>query len=748
MLLGVLSAYRPRPRPRLFVLAIAGLAVVAWSCGSDDAEHTTATPPQPDAVTQPLDDAAPPDAGKIVKFACTGLPRLPSSATIALSPVFTGLAFARPTGLFQAPGDPATWYVVEQTASIVSFPNTPNVAASTEVLAAPLGVDLGTTGEGGLLGFAFHPSYATNGTAFAAYTVRIAGNAGLTQRIARLERVGNGKLAKDVDLFERAVPAASAREEHNLGGMAFGADGNLYVAMGDGYIEGDDPANPAQDPSSVFGKILRITVGPTGPYSIPDGNPFKGGGGAPEVFALGFRNPWRFSFDRDAPHSLWVGDVGDDTWEEINKVEAGKNYGWSTMEGAHCHVAATCSTTGLVPPVVEYQHTNGVKAVIGGYVYRGKKFPSLHGTYFYADFSGVIWSLPNGSPPAKVELETDLAIVSFAQDLDGELYVLAYESLADPAKIFQITAAPPAPPTPFPKTLKATGCVDEKAPTNPVAGLVPYDLNSPLWSDGADKRRWFALPQGTQIHVRDDGDLEPPIGTTLIKEFRLGGKPVETRLFVRHADGDWGGYSYEWNDDGSDATLLETEKRKTIGSQEWFFPSRAQCLRCHTVAAGRSLGLEIGQLNRSFTYPDGRTVNQLAALSEQKLIDRTLGDPATQAKLPEPFGADPIESRTRSYLHANCSFCHRSGGTGEAPHDFLFSTAFAAMMICDVVPTTADLGIENARLFAPNDPARSIIPARMKALDGSRMPPFATSRVDPQGVALIEGWIRSVAACP
>jgi len=680
---------------------------------------------------------------------CGALPRPPSTSRVELVPVFANLSFARPIGLFQAPGDNTRWYEVEQTGSVQSFANAPNVTTKTELLATPLAVELGVTEEGGLLGFAFYPDYVANGTAFLAYTVRKAGNPGLTQRIARYKRNGAGLLGKDIDIFEQAVPRESIREEHNIGSIVFGADRLLYVGLGDAYVLGGDPANPAQNTSSLFGKILRIAAGPTGTYTIPPGNPYAAGGGAPEIYARGFRNPWRFSFDRGNPTHLWVGDVGDDSWEEINRVEIGKNYGWSVMEGTACHGAASCNTTGLELPVVTYAHKLGLLAVIGGYVYRGTQYPALYGSYIYGDFSGRIWSLPNDQPPAKVELETGLTIVSFAEDNAGELYVLAYESLTAPAKIFHIVGAPPAAPSQIPKVLSATGCVDPKSPKSPTQALIPFDVNSPLWSDGAEKKRWLSLPQGTKIHVRDDGDFEFPIGTVLMKEFRLAGKPVETRLLMRHPDGDWGGYSYEWADDGSDAYLLDEEKTKIVAGQEWFFPSTTQCLRCHTVEAGRSLGLEIAQLNKTITYPQtGRTANQLVVLQELGLLDKTLGEPAALPRLADPYGTDPPEARARSYLHANCSFCHRPGASPRTQHNLLFSISLALMKVCNAAPQVSDLGYPNMLILAPGDPTLSLLSIRMQRLDGMRMPPLASSRLDMPGVSLVNEWIQSITACP
>lgn len=728
----------------LAVICIAVLGVAASFAPACSKE----SPPRPlvdAAVPDAAPDAVPPDAGVP---RCTAPPRPPPASRIELVRVFPNLTFNYPLGLFQAPGDSTRWYVVEQTGQIKTFLNQPNVATATDFLAAPLPIDIGATWEGGLLGFAFHPSYATNGTAFLAYTVRTA-SPGLTQRIARFKRNTSGLLEKDIDIFERAVPADSVREEHNFGSLVFGADGLLYASLGDAYVLGDNPAHPSQDPNSVFGKILRIAVSDTGTYTIPQTNPYAAGGGAPEVYARGFRNVWRMSFDRANPTHLWAGDVGDDTREEINRVELGKNYGWSIMEGPGCHAAPTCNTTGLELPIVSYPRKLGLLAVIGGYVYRGTQNPSLVGSYFYGDFSGRIWSLPNGQAPARVELDTGLMITSFAEDNAGELYVIAYETMSEPAQIFRIVAAPPGAPSEVPTKLSLTGCVDPAAPATPGKDLIPFDVNSPLWSDGAEKRRWLSVPPGSKIHVRADGDLELPVGSVVMKEFRLQGKPVETRLFVRHVDGDWGGYTYEWADDGSDAYLLNEEKFEMIGGQEWFYPSTAQCLRCHTTQAGRTLGLEIAQLNKTFTYPhDGQTKNQLVVLEELGLFDRPIGDPALQPRLPDPLGAGPVDARARSYLHANCAFCHRPGASPRTAHDLQFSTSVAGTNTCNVAPIVSDFGIPNSKLIAPGDPSLSILSLRLERLDGMRMPPLASSVVDTQGMAVVNGWIQSITACP
>jgi glucose/arabinose dehydrogenase len=196
----------------------------------------------------------------------------------------------------------------------------------------------------------------------------------------------------------------------------------LYIGLGDGGSAGD-PGNRAQNPHELLGKLLRLDVDRGTPYAIPPDNPFVVGGGRWEIFALGFRNPWRFSFDR-ATGELWVADVGQDDWEEIDRVTRGGNYGWRIMEGAHCfRPRKGCGQEGLRLPVAEYAHERGRCAITGGYVYRGLRLPALRGAYLYGDYcSGELFALVNDKP--HVLLKTTLAIASFGEDQEGELYVV------------------------------------------------------------------------------------------------------------------------------------------------------------------------------------------------------------------------------------------------------------------------------------------------------------------------------------
>lgn len=281
-------------------------------------------------------------------------------------------------------------------------------------------------GERGLLGLAFHPDYRHNGRFFVNYTRKPDG----ATVVAEYHRGATATSASQDERILLIVP--QPYPNHNGGMVAFGPDGYLYVGLGDGGSAGD-PDNRAQNPKDLLGKILRIDVDRGDPYGIPMDNPFAKEGGRPEIYALGLRNPWRFSFDGKTGN-LWVADVGQYKWEEIDLVARGGNYGWRMMEGTHCfHPSTNCQTTTFSPPLYEYAHERGRCSVIGGYIYRGQAISSLAGTYVYGDFcSGEIFALQNspGEQPlseARMILKTSLQISSFGEDAAGELYVLDHK---------------------------------------------------------------------------------------------------------------------------------------------------------------------------------------------------------------------------------------------------------------------------------------------------------------------------------
>ena len=273
-------------------------------------------------------------------------------------------------------------------------------------------------GERGLLGLAFHPDYQRNGRYFVNYTR--AKDAATV--VAEYHVSSNPNRSDKEEKVLLVIPQPYGN--HNGGMVAFGPDGFLYIGLGDGG-SGGDPGNRGQNLSELLGKILRIEINREFPYSIPPNNPYRDGGGRPEIFAYGLRNPWRFSFDRQTGE-LWTGDVGQYAWEEIDVVQLGKNYGWRIMEGNHCYQPAQgCQTKQLVLPVTEYANAGGRCAVTGGYVYRGSQVPSLRGTYLFADFcSGEVFGFRENKQ--EILLDTDLQISSFGEDEEGEVYVLGH----------------------------------------------------------------------------------------------------------------------------------------------------------------------------------------------------------------------------------------------------------------------------------------------------------------------------------
>ena len=285
-------------------------------------------------------------------------------------------------------------------------------------------------GEEGLLGLAFHPSYSSNGRFFLNY-VRSGGSTGQQSVIAEYH-VSADPNAADPASERILITIDQPFSNHKGGQLAFGNDGKLYIGFGDGG-SGGDPFGNGQSTDTLLGKMLRIDVdaapAPGKAYAIPADNPFASGGGQPEIWAFGLRNPWRFSFDRPTAR-LFCADVGQDRFEEVDLIAKGQNFGWNIMEGDHCfNPSSGCNMNGLILPIVEYSHSEG-QAVIGGYVYRGSAIPSLVGTYVFGDLSGgKVWGLTqdsSGNWQRAVLLTHSLTVSSFGQDEAGELYLLDY----------------------------------------------------------------------------------------------------------------------------------------------------------------------------------------------------------------------------------------------------------------------------------------------------------------------------------
>ncbi|HKU16796.1 MAG TPA: PQQ-dependent sugar dehydrogenase [Steroidobacteraceae bacterium] len=743
-------------------LALALCCLAACNSGESTRSNTPPTsqdPPTPPPPPPPSGEPSGLDA-RPTNATCLAGDRPGTNVSFAVQRVFASLPnFTQPIALLQEPGNGARWYVVQKTGSVRVFDNTPNVATTRQFIniASQLNSNpADSNDERGLLGMAFHPNYPTDPRVYLFYTGTDP-TLGLVDRVSEFRsQDGGSTLAPGTEL--QILNVDDPENNHNGGNIAFGPDGFLYIGIGDGGGGGDNHGSigNAQLLTTLLGKMLRIDIASSSAgtrYAIPPSNPFAanprctGGTGAaacPEIYAYGFRNPWRWSFDR-VSNELWLNDVGQSTLEEVDRVVLGGNYGWRCFEGTNSFNGACGSNPNPQPPIAQYGRSLGFSTT-GGVVYRGSAIPNLHGRYLFGDFgSGNVWSIARDTQPTLTMgagLATNLQIASFGQDVDGEAYIVhlggtLHKIVPGAGNGGQI-----------PSQLSATGCVSANAPTQPASGLIPYAPTAPFFSDGAAKTRWLALPDGQRITVENDGDFTFPNGSVLMKNFRLGSTLVETRLFMRHTDGVWAGYTYEWNAQGTDATRVVGGKSATVNGQTWEFPSEAQCLQCHTEAAGRTLGLEIGTLNSDFGYPGGRTANQLTTLNSIGTLTPALTQPPAQlAAIPDPAGSAPLEQRARAWLHSNCAYCHRPGGPTPANLDLRYTTALNATNTCNVAPSLGDLGIANARLIAPGSAANSIIVNRANRRDANGMPPLASNEVDTQGVALLTQWIDGLAGC-
>ncbi len=694
---------------------------------------------------------------------CLAGPPPAAEGNVVLNRQFPQTAGMKAFDFRYSPANPQRWYFITRTGKLFSFEGTgaPELALDVAPLVGANNADNAYTMAGseqwGLVSFAFHPNFAANGWVFLLINGRQPGQTQTTSMVVRYTLAGDGKRFDPSSALVIITQQQNQGWVHHFGHLMFGAGGHLFIGSGDGSAPGQP--SPAQRLGDLRGKILRIDVNvsrPGAPYRIPIDNPFVNVPGArPEIHAYGLRNPWRFSMDTGSLR-LWVGDVGGDQYEEVDLVQPGGNYGWDLYEGPNCRPGKSCAGVTARDPVLSVRRTGQPAAIIGGFEYNGTAVPGLSGSFIY-QMHGLrqLWALqPTGAGyTPQLLLDDAPEIFVFFTDAAGELYGVdrngvAYQLARGSGGTAGVTV---------PELLSATGCVNPANPQQPASGLIPYEVNSPLWSDAAAKERFIALPDGQNISIQPDGDFVLPANSVLVKSFFAGARPIETRLLKRHSDGSWAGYTYEWRGDGTDAVLVPAEGKNIPvfmpgrGNITWRLPSRGECLTCHTQAAGFSLGLEIAQLNRTVTYPSGVSGHQLASWDYIGMFDGPLpGEIKDLNALPDPVtSVDYVAAarRARSYLHANCSFCHREGNELRATLDFRFDRSMATMNACNADPRVDDLGIADAKLIYPGHPEWSILPARMGSRGANQMPPLGTNLVHNVAVTLISNWIAKANVC-
>lgn len=669
---------------------------------------------------------------------------------------FGQLAFKMPVDLAAVPGGDRL-FVVEQEGKIYSFADDPAVTPRAELF-----FDTRAEIDGAKMAYSltFDPDFAKNGFCYLCYV--LADDLPEGSRVSRFTvREGN---PPRVAPHSEQILLTFRSGGHNGGCLKFGPDGYLYISTGDAAPPfPPDPLRTGQNIGDLLSSILRIDVRqstPDKPYAVPVDNPFVDTPAArPEVWAYGFRNPWKMSFD--ASGSLWVGDVGWELLEMVYRVERGGNYGWAVMEGSQPVLAeAERGPTPVLPPLVEHPHTEA-RSVTGGYVYRGRRLPELEGVYIYGDYeTGKVWGLRCDQRRVtwhRELVDTALKIVSFGVDNHDEVYLLDHGG-----GLYRLVPNPNQGANgQFPRRLSETGLFESLDPLVPAAGVIAYRIAAEPWADGAVAERHVALPDRSRIDT--SGGWRFPPGAVLAKSISLQtecGNPASLRRLetqVLHFDGlDWRGYTYIWNDQQTDAELAAAEGQDVTltlrdpqapGERRelpWRFFSRAQCVVCHNTMAGSVLGFTPVQLNTLREY-HGIGRKQLEALAElQVLAAAPAGD------LPEPV--DPrdrsadITRRARSYLHANCAHCHRRHGGGTAAIELPYELPLAETRALGVRPTQGTFGIHRAAVIAAGDPRRSVLFYRMAKLGRGHMPHLGPSLVDENGLRLVHAWIAQLPA--
>ncbi len=671
----------------------------------------------------------------------------------------------------------------------------------------------------------FHPRFAENGYVYFGWNGLLNDPPLKKQvRISRftLNRPSPGPLDPQTEQIVISWPSRG----HDGAAMAFGNDGMFYVTSGDGTTDSDEDII-GQDMTKLLAKVLRIDVDHVTDadraddrnYSIPRDNPFVSLAGArPETWAYGLRNPWRMAADPKTGH-IWLAQNGQDVYEQVYLVRRGENYGWSVTEGGHpFYMERKQGPTPIVKPTVEHGHSEA-RSLTGGVVYHGEKYPEIRGAYIYGDYStGKIWAVRHDGQRVTMHREiadTSLFITAISHDSHGELLVADYRNGGEKQIAFsRFELTPPqTEPSTFPRKLSESGLFEPGRGHKVVPGVIPYTVNAPLWSDGTYKERFIALPGEETITYVSRRVWNFPEQTVLIKSFALETEPgrpesrrwIETRFLTKQAN-EWVGYSYAWNDEQTDATLVESAGRdrnyevadsKAPGGkrqQTWHYPSRAECMICHSQAGKYVLGLSTAQLNCDHDY-DGVRDNQLRALAHAGIVKGIEGNewkegytkagltagrtiqqidynwpgvtranavqrriafspelgisPENYERFADPYDRSaPLEKRAKAYLHANCAHCHTHSGGGNARIQLTYWTSENDAFVIDAFPLHARFDMKKPRIVSSGNPEESLLLHRMAIRGRGQMPPLSSSLVDHEAVEMIREWIASIPPVP
>lgn len=638
-------------------------------------------------------------------------------------------------------------------------------------------------GESGILDIAFHPQFH-NQSSEHFREVYIAYNFAFdpADENRNLLRLSKFYFSEDLNFIDRSsevilIQQYAQNPNHNAAKLFFDEEEYLYFTIGDEGGASDLYRNGQLLDREMYSGIIRIDVNndpnrshpirrqpvqseslPAGypsnftqNYMIPDDNPFVDPSGKylEEFYTLGLRNPFTATLDEESG-GIWVGDVGQEGQEEITLMTKGSNGQWPYMEGTIRHHPTPVNVFGVETPPVITHGRGEAKSIICGYVYRGETHAELKNTLIYGDFmTGNIWSYDPASGESTVLSWGGKQILQFIEGPDDQIYILALGG--------ELYRLDPPVPADLPELLSETGAFEDLSTLTPSAGIVPYEVNSPLWSDAAEKKRWVAVPERRLIQFEKHDPWIFRSGTVFIKHFEMDmgagiNRRLETRFFIKDARGTAYGLSYKWNEAGTDAVLIAATKAPTDtlefldgSSRVWSYPSRSQCLQCHTQEASFILGVKTAQLNGAIHWNGENHVNQIALWQEIGLFSE-LSDLSNLPKMSaiDDTTVHPL-NRFKSYLDANCSSCHRPEGI--APQfDARFTTPIEQQELVNK-STQGFNSINSNHLVTPGDTATSELFRRDVEEQASwRMPPLARNMVDTIYINFLKEFITDLAA--